>query len=111
MPKLIDRAVNDVRTDYTWNRVGRVAKRGLRATPTTAAHYSLDKFPIIGWLPKYNPRWIINDVIAGLTIGLMMIPQSLSYAKIATIPVQYGLESAWLPPAIYAVMGSTKGLL
>lgn len=56
MLKLIDRAVNDIRTDYTWNRVGGLAKRGLKATPTTAVHYSLDKFPIIGWLPRYNPR-------------------------------------------------------
>ena len=40
----------------------------------------------------------------------MLIPQSLSYAKIATIPVEYGLMSSWLPPTIYAIMGSTKGI-
>jgi len=109
MAKTVERMVNDVKTDYTWNRVGRLAKEGLRATPSTAAYYTIDKFPIIGWLPRYDPRWIINDVIAGLTIGLMLIPQSLSYAKIATIPVQYGLMSSWLPPTIYTLMGSTKG--
>lgn len=69
----------------------------------------LDRFPIIGWLPKYNPRWLINDFIAGLTIGLMLIPQGLSYAKIAEIPVEYGLMSSWLPSGIYAFMGTTKG--
>lgn len=42
--------------------------------------------------------------------SLMLIPQSLSYAKIATIPVEYGLMSSWLPPTIYAIMGSTKGM-
>jgi sodium-independent sulfate anion transporter 11 len=125
--KVVDAAINDVRTDYTWNRVGRLTKQGLKATPTTAAHYIVDKAPIFGWLPRYNPRWIVNDVIAGLTIGyddpvhpvesvadihpsLMLIPQSLSYAKIATIPVEYGLMSSWLPPTIYAIMGSTKGI-
>jgi sodium-independent sulfate anion transporter 11 len=41
--------------------------------------------------------------------SLMLIPQSLSYAKIATIPVEYGLMSSWLPPTLYAIMGSTKG--
>ncbi|RMY79277.1 hypothetical protein D0862_13201 [Hortaea werneckii] len=110
MAKVVDRMVEDVRTDYTWNRVGRLAKKGAAKTPTAAAHYTLDKFPIIGWLPRYNPRWIVNDVIAGLTIGLMLIPQALSYAKIATIPVEYGLMSSWLPPAIYTLMGSTKDL-
>jgi sodium-independent sulfate anion transporter 11 len=67
--KVVDTAINDVRTDYTWNRVGRFAKQGLKATPTTAAYYLIDKAPIFGWLPRYNPRWIVNDVIAGLTIG------------------------------------------
>lgn len=109
MVKVVDRMVEDVRTDYTWNRAGRLAKKGAAKTPTAAAHNALDKFPIIGWLPRYNPRWIVNDVIAGLTIGLMLIPQALSYAKIATIPVEYGLMSSWLPPAIYTLMGSTKG--
>jgi sodium-independent sulfate anion transporter 11 len=67
--KVVDAAINDVRTDYTWNRVGRLTKQGLKATPATAAYYLIDKAPIFGWLPRYNPRWIINDVIAGLTIG------------------------------------------
>jgi sodium-independent sulfate anion transporter 11 len=67
--KVVDEAIKDVREDYTWNRVGGLTKRGLKAAPTTAAHYIIDKAPIIGWLPRYNPRWIINDVIAGLTIG------------------------------------------
>lgn len=109
MVKIIDRAIEDVRADYTWNRVGRLAKQGAKAAPSTAGYYVVDKFPIIGWIPRYDVRWLINDVIAGLTVGLMLIPQSLSYAKIATIPVEYGLMSSWLPSAIYAVMGSTKG--
>jgi len=67
--------------------------------------------PIVGWLPKYNLRWIVNDVIAGLTLGFLLIPQSLSYAKIATIPVEYGLQSSWLPATLYTFMGSTKGMV
>ena len=105
MVKIIDRVVRDVRTDYTWNSVGRLTGQWAKAAPTTAAHYFIDKFPIIGWLPRYNPRWFVNDGIAGLTIGLMLIPQSLSYAKIANIPIEYGLMSSWLPPLIYTLMG------
>lgn len=95
--------------DFTWNRVGRLAVTGARALPSSAVEYVADKFPIIGWLPQYDPRWLVNDVIAGLTLGLMLIPQGLSYARIATVPVQYGLMSSWLPSAIYAFMGTTKG--
>jgi sodium-independent sulfate anion transporter 11 len=105
----IQRASEALINDFTWNRVGRLAVAGARAAPRAAVEYATEKVPIVGWLPRYNPRWLINDVIAGLTLGLMLIPQGLSYAKIATVPVQYGLMSSWLPSALYAFMGTTKG--
>jgi solute carrier family 26 (sodium-independent sulfate anion transporter), member 11 len=107
--EFLNKAKTDVRTDVNWNRAARLGAKGVRAVPSASVQYAVEKFPIIGWLPKYNPRWIINDIIAGLTLGLMLIPQGLSYAKIATIPVQYGLMSSWLPATIYAFMGTTKG--
>ncbi|KAF9774904.1 hypothetical protein IL306_007054 [Fusarium sp. DS 682] len=106
--KLLDKAKSDVRNDVTWNRAARLSVKGAKSLPSGTVQYLSDKVPIIGWLPKYNPRWIVNDLIAGLTLGLMLIPQGLSYAKIADIPVEYGLMSSWLPAVIYAVMGSTK---
>ena len=87
MSKYVEAVKNDFRTDYTWNRAATLGKRGLRATPQQSKLYVTDKFPIIGWLPKYNPRWVISDVIAGLTLGIMLIPQSLAYAKLATVSV------------------------
>ncbi|KAK4109217.1 hypothetical protein N656DRAFT_716426 [Canariomyces notabilis] len=106
----IQRASEALINDFTWNRVGRLAVAGASAVPRAAVEYATEKVPIVGWLPRYNPRWLINDVIAGLTLGLMLIPQGLSYAKIATVPVQYGLMSSWLPSALYAFMGTTKDL-
>lgn len=107
--KVVERIKSDLRNDVTWNRAARLSVKGARALPSGAAQYAIDKVPIVGWLPRYNPRWLVNDLIAGLTIGLMLIPQGLSYAKIAEIPVEYGLMSSWLPAAMYAVMGTTKG--
>ncbi|KAF4469036.1 hypothetical protein FALBO_4067 [Fusarium albosuccineum] len=106
--KYVDAVKTDLRHDVTWNRAARLGAQGAKALPSGTVQYLLAKVPIVGWLPRYNPRWIVNDVIAGLTIGLMLIPQGLSYAKIAEIPVEYGLMSSWLPAVIYAVMGSTK---
>ncbi|KAF5658793.1 hypothetical protein FCIRC_12766 [Fusarium circinatum] len=106
--KLLDKAKSDVRNDVTWNRAARLGVKGAKALPSGTVQYLSNKVPIVGWLPKYNPRWIVNDLIAGLTLGLMLIPQGLSYAKIADIPVEYGLMSSWLPAVIYAFMGSTK---
>jgi len=107
--KVVENIKHDLRTDVTWNRAAELGVKGARALPSASVRYVVEKFPIIGWLPRYNYRWILNDVIAGLTVGLMLIPQGLSYAKIATIPVQYGLMSSWLPASIYGFMGTTKG--
>jgi sodium-independent sulfate anion transporter 11 len=103
------KAKNALATDFTWNRGKRLAVTGSRALPRATGEYVAGKFPIVGWLPRYRPRWLINDVVAGLTVGLMLIPQGLSYARIATVPAQYGLLSSWLPSVIYALMGTTKG--
>ena len=107
--KLFERVKNDLKTDVTWNRVGRYTAQGIRAAPLAATNYVVEKVPIVGWLPRYNYRWIVTDFVAGVTLSLMLIPQSLAYAKIAKIPVQYGLMSSWSPGVIYAFMGTSKG--
>lgn len=61
------------------------------------------------WLPHYNYKWLLQDVIAGITIGVMLIPQGLAYAKIANIPVEHGLYSSWIPSALYFFLGTSKG--
>ena len=107
--KFADRARHSFETDVNWHNAHRLTAKGLRAFPSASVEYVLDKVPIVGWLPRYNYRWLINDFIAGLTLGIMLVPQGLAYAKIATIPVQYGLMASWLPGILYAFMGSSKG--
>lgn len=109
MSKYVQRVKHSFETDITYRNGFSLLKRGGRALPSATAEYLLDKVPIVGWLPKYNWRWIPNDIIAGITLGIMLIPQSLAYASIATIPVQFGLMSSWLPSLLYAFMGTTKG--
>lgn len=81
----------------------------VRAFPSASLDYLTQKVPVIYWLPKYNPRWILNDALAGITVGVLLIPQSLAYAKIATIPGEFGLMSSWLPNFLYFFMGTSKG--
>ncbi|KIW24686.1 uncharacterized protein PV07_10387 [Cladophialophora immunda] len=106
--QLYERVKNDFKTDVTWNRVVRYGIQGLRAAPEASGRYVVEKVPIVGWLPRYNYRWLLTDFVAGLTLSLMLIPQGLAYAKIAKIPVQYGLMSCWAPAVIYAIMGTSK---
>ena len=61
------------------------------------------------WVPAYVPKWIIGDVIAGLSVGMLFIPQALAYSAVAGVSVQHAVLSCWLPGIIYAVMGTSKG--
>ncbi|XP_055861214.1 sodium-independent sulfate anion transporter-like isoform X3 [Biomphalaria glabrata] len=70
----------------------------------------LNKFPIIHWLPKYRCDTFQSDLIAGLTVGLTVIPQGLAYAQVADLPAQFGLYSAFIGCFIYALMGTSKDI-
>ncbi|KAL2584653.1 hypothetical protein AAZV13_14G141400 [Glycine max] len=67
-------------------------------------------FPIIGWGRTYNLTKLRGDLIAGLTIASLCIPQDIGYAKLANLDPQYGLYSSFIPPLIYAVMGSSRDI-
>ncbi|KAJ0815883.1 putative SLC26A/SulP transporter, STAS domain, sulfate anion transporter, STAS domain superfamily [Helianthus annuus] len=64
--------------------------------------------PIFEWLPKYTWKLFMRDLLAGITIASLAIPQGISYAKLANIPPIIGLYSSFVPPLIYAVFGSSK---
>ena len=62
------------------------------------------------WLRSYKKQWLRSDVIAGLTAAAVVIPKAMAYATIAGLPVQVGLYTAFVPMAIYAVIGSARAL-
>ncbi|KAJ2977234.1 hypothetical protein NQ176_g4485 [Zarea fungicola] len=106
--KLRSNIVESFRTDPNYNRVGSWITPVRRRLPSATAEYLAEKLPIAQWLPHYNYRWLLQDVIGGITIGVMLIPQGLAYAKIANIPVAHGLYSSWLPSAVYFFLGTSK---
>lgn len=66
--------------------------------------------PILDWLPNYKKAWLKGDINAGLTIGVMLIPQGIAYAMIAGLPPIYGLYTALIPQIIYAIFGTCRQL-
>lgn len=65
--------------------------------------------PPLEWLPNYSLKNDLRgDLVAGLTIGVVLIPQSMSYALLAGLPVQYGLYSAVLPLLVYGITHITR---
>ncbi|KXN67635.1 hypothetical protein CONCODRAFT_42634, partial [Conidiobolus coronatus NRRL 28638] len=64
--------------------------------------------PISQWLRYYNLRWLWSDVFSGITMTLVLIPQSIAYAKMMNIPAQYGLYSAALSPVLYGISATCR---
>lgn len=67
-------------------------------------------FPIIEWLGNYKKEWFKGDLSAGLTVGVMLIPQGMAYAMIAGLEPVYGLYAATIPLVIYAIFGTSRQL-
>ncbi|KAJ0026448.1 hypothetical protein Pint_08295 [Pistacia integerrima] len=67
-------------------------------------------FPILEWGKDYNFTKFRGDLIAGLTIASLCIPQDIGYAKLANLDPQYGLYSSFVPPLVYAFMGSSRDI-
>jgi len=66
--------------------------------------------PVPEWLRDYRRDWVKPDVLAGLTTAAVVIPKAMAYATIAGLPVQVGLYTAFLPMAIYALLGTSRPL-
>jgi len=67
-------------------------------------------FPFLSWFRHYTVTTFRADLIAGVTVALVLIPQSMAYAQLAGLPPYYGLYAAFLPPLVAAVFGSSRRL-
>ncbi|HIJ84250.1 MAG: sulfate transporter [Magnetococcales bacterium] len=67
-------------------------------------------FPFLTWLPNLDRQGLSQDFIAGITVALVLIPQSMAYADLAGLPAYYGLYAAFLPGAVAALFGSSRQL-
>jgi len=66
-------------------------------------------FPFLRWFPYSNDA-LGTDLIAGVTVALVLIPQSMAYAQLAGLPAYYGLYAAFLPGIVAALWGSSNQL-
>ncbi|XP_044941691.1 sodium-independent sulfate anion transporter isoform X2 [Mustela putorius furo] len=66
------------------------------------------RLPILAWLPNYSLRWLKMDLVAGLSVGLTVVPQALAYAEVAGLPPQYGLYSAFMGCFVYFFLGTSR---
>ncbi len=77
-----------------------------------SASLRLDRFlPFLSWLGELREGRVARaDLIAGVTVALVLVPQSMAYAQLAGLPAYYGLYAAFLPPMVAALFGSSRQL-
>jgi high affinity sulfate transporter 1 len=74
-------------------------------------HWILRYLPILQWLPKYQFSWLRADIIAGLTVWAVMVPESMAYAGIAGVPPLVGLYTVPIPLIAYAIFGTSRTMV
>lgn len=67
-------------------------------------------FPFLQWLPSYNRSIFMGDLIAGIIVTVMLIPQGMAYALLAGLPPQIGLYASIVPLLIYGIFGTSRTL-
>lgn len=89
--QLPQRHASEIIIDYEPESYKQQTQELLKQLPHNAKEYAISLFPIMTWIHRYNFHWLVRDVIAGLTVGVVVVPQSMGYAKIAQLPPQFGL--------------------
>ena len=74
------------------------------------ARYFRNLFPIINWMPYYNLQWLAGDLVAGITIGAVVVPQGMAYAILANLRPEFGLYSAFFGVVVYPFLGTSKDI-
>jgi sodium-independent sulfate anion transporter 11 len=95
--------VEDPPTVSQWLR-DQVPSRG------EASGYFASLFPFLSWAGHYNPQWAAGDLVAGVTIGIVVVPQGMAYALLANLEPQYGLYSSFVGVMIYWIFGTSKDI-
>ncbi|CAF3892934.1 unnamed protein product [Rotaria sp. Silwood1] len=73
-------------------------------------NYFLSYLPFINWIYRYNLTWFWGDLIAGLTVGAIVIPQSMAYSGLAKLAPQFGLYSSFVGVMIYWIFATSKDI-
>jgi high affinity sulfate transporter 1 len=78
------------------------------ARPPSIAHRL---FPVLNWLPAYRRDWLLPDVLAGLAVWAVMVPEGMAYAGIVGVPPIMGLYTIVPPLIAYALLGTSRLLV
>ncbi|XP_019390262.1 PREDICTED: sulfate transporter-like [Crocodylus porosus] len=85
------------------------AKKTCSCTPAKAKDLIFSFFPVLQWLPKYKLKeYILGDVMSGLIVGILLVPQSIAYSLLAGQEPIYGLYTSFFASIIYFLFGTSR---
>ena len=67
--------------------------------------------PILGWLPSYRREWLLQDILAGVAVWAVMVPEGMAYSSIVGVPPIMGLYTIIPPLIVYAILGTSRVLV
>ncbi|KAG8452546.1 hypothetical protein GDO86_004364, partial [Hymenochirus boettgeri] len=81
--------------------------RSCTCSAHTFVHVLKHRVPITNWLPRYKlKKWLLGDFIAGLTVGIVHIPQGMAFALLTSVAPVYGLYTSFFPVILYMLLGT-----
>jgi len=83
----------------------------VETTTQTQSNLLTRYLPILSWLPKYQQAWLRTDLIAGLTVVALLIPEGMAYAEIAGMPPQTVFYAAPIGLLAFAIFGTSRQLI
>ncbi|XP_036448253.1 solute carrier family 26 member 10 [Colossoma macropomum] len=90
-------------------RLRETLSKPCRCSRETCLHLLKERVPIFSWLPKYRLRkWILGDTVAGLTVGILHIPQGMAFALLTSVAPIYGLYTSFFPVVLYMLFGTGR---
>ncbi|NXO99605.1 S26A2 protein, partial [Certhia brachydactyla] len=85
------------------------AKKTCSCTPAKIKDCVLGFFPILQWLPKYKLKeYLLGDVMSGVIVGVLLVPQSIAYSLLAGLEPIYGLYTSFFSCIIYCIFGTSR---
>ncbi|XP_075407496.1 solute carrier family 26 member 10-like isoform X2 [Tenrec ecaudatus] len=92
-----------------WLRLWR--RRAGACSGSWARRMLLARLPPLRWLPGYRWRaWLLGDAVAGVTVGVVHVPQGMAFALLSSVPPVFGLYTSFFPVLIYTLLGTGRHL-